>query len=288
MEPGFLKSLRHGVEAAFARTLFAMLRLLPTQTASALGGALARAIGPLTSANRVAARNMARALPGLSAEARAKHLTAAWDNFGRTMAEYALLHRFDRTREDRVTVSGQEQLAALGDKPVLLFCAHLANWEVIPLALSGHTKPLTIVYRAANNPKVDALIARARAPYIADMVAKGAAGAREIVKALKAGGHVIMVVDQKLNTGLAVPFFGREAFTAPAVVSFAMRYRCPVFPVRTRRLADCRYEVTIEPPLHFAADGDLRTGLIAVNQRLEACIAAEPGQWLWMHRRWPN
>jgi KDO2-lipid IV(A) lauroyltransferase len=288
MGPGFLKSLRHGIEAAFARTLFAMLRLLPTEAASTFGGALARTIGTLTSANRVAARNMALALPDLSADARAKYLTEAWDNFGRTMVEYALLHRFDRRHENRVTVSGQEQLAALGDKPALLFCAHLANWEVIPLALFGHTKPLTIVYRAANNPKVDALIAGARDPYVADMVAKGAAGAREIVKALKAGEHVILVVDQKLNTGLPVPFFGRDAFTAPAVVSFAMRYGCPVFPVRTRRLAQCRYEVIVEPPMHFAADGDVREGLMAVNRRLEAWITAEPGQWLWMHRRWPN
>jgi len=200
------------------------------------------------------------------------------------MAEYALLHRF--ARENRVTVNGAERLAAYQDKPVLLFCAHLANWEVIPLALTGRTKPLTIVYRAANNPKVDALIARARAPYTAGMVAKGASGAREIVKALKASEHVIMVVDQKLNTGLEVPFFGRGAFTAPAVVSFAMHYGCPVFPVRTRRIGACRFEVAVEEPMHFAADSDLSEGLVAVNRRLEQWITDEPGQWLWMHKRW--
>jgi KDO2-lipid IV(A) lauroyltransferase len=185
-----------------------------------------------------------------------------------------------------VRVSGAERLTAYQQKPVLLFCAHLANWEVIPLALTGRTKPLTIVYRAANNPKVDALIARARAPYTASMVPKGASGAREIVKALKAGEHVIMVVDQKLNTGLEVPFFGRGAFTAPAVVSFAMHYGCPVFPVRTRRLGACRFEVIVEEPMTFAADGDVGEGLAAVNRRLEQWISAEPGQWLWMHKRW--
>jgi KDO2-lipid IV(A) lauroyltransferase len=283
-EPGFIKRLRHGVEAALARALFAALAMLSTERASALGGWLARSIGPRTSANRTAARNMERALPHLSTAARAQALTSAWENFGRTMAEYALLHRF--IGENRVQVSGVERLAAFQDKPVLLFCAHLANWEVIPLALTGRTKPLTIVYRAANNPKVDALIARARAPYTAGMVPKGASGAREIVKALKQAEHVIMVVDQKLNTGIEVPFFGHGAFTAPAVVSFAQHYGCPVFPVRTRRIGTAQFEVVIEEPMRFAPDGDLGEGLAAVNRRLEQWISEEPGQWLWMHKRW--
>ena len=146
-EPGSLKRLRHTVEAVLARGLFAALALLTSERASAFGGWLARTIGPMTSAHRTAQRNMARALPNLSDAGRAQAVTAAWDNFGRTMAEYALLHRF--VREGRIKVGGAERLAPYQDKPILLFCAHLANWEVIPLALTGHTKALTIVYRAS-------------------------------------------------------------------------------------------------------------------------------------------
>ena len=122
------------------------------------------------------------------------------------------------------------------------------------------------------------------------MLAKGVMGARQIVKALKNAAHVIMVVDQKLNTGLDVPFFGRPAFTSPAVVSLAMRYGCPVFPVRTERLPEGRYKVSVEAPFHFAPGGDaaLRANLTQVNQRLEDWIRRKPGQWLWMHRRWPD
>src|SRR4051812_41384058 len=88
------KRFRHGVEAVLARGLFAALAILTTERASAFGGWLARTIGPMTSAHRTARRNMARALPTLSDAGRAQALTNAWDNFGRTMAEYALLHRF--------------------------------------------------------------------------------------------------------------------------------------------------------------------------------------------------
>lgn len=283
--------VRHRLEAMAARLMFALLRLLPTGTASGFGAWLGRTVGPRTRAHGIAARNMAAALPDADAAQRDAWLMEAWENFGRTMVEYAVLQRLDRTREDKVDVEGFERLAAIpGDQPVILFCAHLANWEVIPLALTGRSKPLTIVYRAANNPLVDQMIAEARAPYTADMLAKGVAGARRIVRALKDAAHVIMVVDQKLNTGLDVPFFGRPAFTSPAVVSLAMRYGCPVFPVRTERLPEGRYLVSVEEPFTFAPGGEdaLRAGLTKVNQRLEQWIRRKPGQWLWMHRRWPD
>ncbi len=283
--------IRHRLEAFAAWVMFTLLRLLPTRAVSGFGGWLGRTIGPRTRAHVIAARNMARSLPDADAAQRAAWLMEAWDNFGRTMVEYAVLERLDRSHENRVEVEGFEQLAALPpDKPAILFCAHLANWEVIPLALTGLTKPLTIVYRAANNPLVDGMIADARAPYTAAMLAKGVMGARQIVTALKKAAHVIMVVDQKLNTGLDVPFFGRPAFTSPAVVVFAMRYGCPVFPVRTERLPEGRYKVSVEAPFAFAPGDDaaVRAGLTQVNRRLEDWIRRKPGQWLWMHRRWPE
>ena len=113
---------------------------------------------------------------------------------------------------------------------------------------------------------------------------------RHFRRALMDAAHIIMVVNQKLNTGLAVPFFGRPAFTSPAVVSLAMRYGCPVFPVRTERLPEGRYLVSVEEPFTFGPGDEsaLRAGLTQVNQRLEQWIRKKPGQGLWMHRRWPD
>ena len=99
------------------------------------------------------------------------------------------------------------------------------------------------------------------------------------------------MVDQKINTGMEIPFFGRGAFTGDAVARFAMRFNCPVFPVRTERLADGRFKVTVEEPWTFPPDGnndDVRAALTRINQRLEDWIRARPGQWLWMHKRWPD
>lgn len=280
--------IRYRAEAAAARAMFWVLGLISVDRASGFGGWLGRTIGPLTRAHRIAARNLARAMPELDANARSRILTGVWDNFGRTITEYAVIPRL----HDRVTIEGHEELAARAREgtPALLMTAHLANWEVIFDALRIHTKPITAVYRKANNPLVDEMIADVRRRGVAGLAPKGPAGARIVLSDLKQGGHVVMLVDQKLSSGVDVPFFGRPAATAPAIASFALRLDCPVFPIRVIRLGGARFKVSIEPPWRFAAsddhDQDIQTALTAINQRLESWIRERPEQWLWMHRRW--
>ena len=284
--------LSHRLEAALAHVVFALVRPLPTAAVSTFGGWLGRTFGPLTGAHRTALRNLSRALPELDTASQARVLSEAWDNFGRTMMEYAVLAKLARD-PGRIIVEGDDALAlqTVQGGPAILFCAHLGNWEIIPPALARLAKPLTIVYRPPNNPLVDRMIGEIRAPYTAGMAPKGAAGARQMLKALASGEHLILVVDQKINTGLEIPFFGRGAFTGDAVARFAMRYNCPVFPVCTERLEDGRFKVTVEAPWTFPENGgedEVRAALTRINQRLEEWIRARPGQWLWMHKRWPD
>jgi len=35
-------------------------------------------------------------------------------------------------------------------------------------------------------------------------------------------------------------------------------------------------------------DADVRSALALINLKFEEWIRATPGQWLWMHRRWPK
>ena len=296
--PSLQLSLRRRIEAATAHIFMGAMGRLEIDTASAWGGWLGRRLGPLSGAQRTALGNLAQALPELDVTARQDIASQAWDNFGRTMTEYAILPRlWTEGWRDRITVSGHEPLVALAAdrKPALLFSGHLGNWETIPLALAQLARPLTIVYRAPNNPAIDAMIGKIRAAYTTAMAPKGAAGARMILKALEAGELVFMVVDQKINEGLEIPFFGRGAFTGPAIARLAMRFGCPVVPVRCERQDGCRFHITVEPPWTFGGpivgppnEDAVRAALIRINARIEAWVREHPGEWLWMHRRWPK
>jgi Kdo2-lipid IVA lauroyltransferase/acyltransferase len=113
------------------------------------------------------------------------------------------------------------------------------------------------------------------------------------MQALKSGKHLGMLLDQKMNDGIAVPFFGVPAMTAPALAALALRFDCAVLPVRAERLGRApKFRVTVQAPLSIPRTGDRAADALAlmteVNARMEEWIRAAPGQWLWLHRRWPD
>jgi KDO2-lipid IV(A) lauroyltransferase len=161
-------------------------------------------------------------------------------------------------------------------------------------ALTAHLLGLQlhVVYRQANNLLVDRLIQDMRRDLALGTIAKGSAGAREIVRLLREGDSIGMLVDQKMNDGIAVPFFGRDAMTAPAPAQLALRYDLPLIPVRCERLDGACFRVSFHPPLALPADMPRQEAIRAltaqINTALEEWIRTRPGQWLWLHRRWPD
>ncbi len=282
--------IAHPAEAVGFMLLLGLLRLLPVDWASGLCSAVARAIGPRLPVSQQARRNLRHALPALDADAIERVVRGVWDNLGRVVGEYPHLAPL---AADRVEIVGTEHFIALRDdgKPGICFSAHFGNWELLPVMAARLGLPLVTVYRATNNRHVDRLLHRLRADS-GDFIPKGAAGARLVIAALARGAHLGMLVDQKMNDGIAVPFFGRDAMTAPALAQLALRYDCPVLPARVERIGGARFRIIVEPPLSVTRSGDRQADTealtLAVNRRLEHWIAARPEQWLWLHRRWPD
>jgi KDO2-lipid IV(A) lauroyltransferase len=291
-----VRDLRRRGEAALIRGALAIFAMLSLAHASGFGGAVARAIGPWLPVSATARRNLRAAFPGLAPAAIAAIVRAMWDNLGRTAAEYAHLSAFDcYAPGGPVEVIGAEVIDRLRDdgKPGIFFGIHQANWEILSLAATQRGVALDQVYRAANNPHVDALVQQIRARALRGRhLKKGSAGARAIIRSLKEGGHLAMLIDQKQNDGIAVPFFGRPAMTAPALAQLALKYDCPVVPARIERLGGTRFRLTVLPPLAFAktgdTDADVVAAMTAINALIEGWIRDRPAEWLWLHRRWPS
>jgi KDO2-lipid IV(A) lauroyltransferase len=285
---------RHIVEAALATVMIAGLKLLSLRAASGAGGWLARMLGPVTKPWRIAVRNVARAMPDLSKSEQRMIVRNAFDNFGRVMFEYAQLSKLWRRRWDSVIdVEGNGLPWAVQDnKPSIVFTAHIGNWELLPMVLAARGKPAMIVYRAPNNRLVDAMIAKVRSEYAAALAPKGADGLRQIVEHIQGGGTVFMVVDQKTNTGPEIPFFGHGARTGKAVARLAMKYGCKLVPAHCERVGGARFRITFEAP--WSVEGDaanpdhVNNTLIRLNAKIEDWVRASPGQWMWMHKRWPD
>ena len=145
--------LVHPLEALGAGLVLLLLRLLPVDAASGLGGAVARALGPHLKVSDQGRRNLARALPALDDAAIERVVIDMWDNLGRVVGEYPHLRRLGATR---VEIVGAEHLVRLRDDgaPGICFSGHLGNWELLPAIAARHGVRLSNVYRAANNRHV--------------------------------------------------------------------------------------------------------------------------------------
>ena len=290
-----MQAVGHAAEAFAAWLLYYCFALLPVDAASALGGWVGRTFGSTLSVSNNARRNLRNIYPDWTDEKIETVVVAMWDNLGRTAGEHPHLSKFNPFHKNsRVEVVGFDNCEKLmeSDKPCLFFSGHLANWELVPMVATGRGLVVHLIYRRANNPFFDKLIQKGRNILDSNWYPKGADGARAILKALKNGDNLAMLVDQKMNDGIAAPFLGKDAMTAPALAELAIRFNCPVLPAHVERLEGAYFRVTFYPPLQVKITGNKKKDTFNimrdVNQHLGKWVNENPGQWLWVHNRWPN
>jgi len=290
-----LRRLRDLCEWLLLKALFAFFRAIGIQKSSDMMGALARWVGPkLRSKNRIARTNLRHAFPEWSDERVEKTILGMWDNMGRYLGEFP--HIAHMSKDDFraiVEVHGEEHLkaAAESEHGTLFFSAHMGNWELGAKTAWVCDAPCSIVYRPLNNPHVDALANWHRNHYQVRGLPKNSRGSRELVKNLRNGERVAILIDQKMNTGIPVPFFGRDAMTATAIADLTIRYGYPIMPTQVERLDNtCRFRVTLHPPVKWESTGDAKADakkiMRLLHSHMETWITQHPEQWFWLHKRW--
>jgi Kdo2-lipid IVA lauroyltransferase/acyltransferase len=296
------RDLKSRVSAIGERLLILLLPLVrgfnPTRAAD-VAGRLMRAIGPFLRAHRVARANLRAAFNDKSEREIEQILRGMWDNFGRVMAEYAALDRvWDYEQTDsgngRIVI-GQtfaetmRRLHASG-RPALLFGAHLANWELLPIVPAAFGVKSAMVYRPPDSRAVAEVIMGQRAKMWGSLIPARPGAALDIRRALRRRACVGMVVDQHSAGGVEVSFFGRPCTANPALARLARKFDCPVFGARAIRLSHSRYRLELTDALTLPRDRDGKVDIAATTQMItsiiEQWIREHPEQWLWMHRRW--
>jgi KDO2-lipid IV(A) lauroyltransferase len=178
---------------------------------------------------------------------------------------------------------------------VLLLTAHLGNWEVGGLMLAEMREPVHVVLVPDIFPAVErarqALHERAGIQEI--RVDRSLAPTLAVLRALRENAIVAMQGDRDFsNTGIAIPFFGREAFFPRGPFLVAMATLATVLPAFIVRMPDGRYRAIVEAPLEIERNGDRETAL-RVNvgryvEILERYVAENPEQWYCFYPFWDD
>ncbi|MBC6416941.1 MAG: lauroyl acyltransferase [Rhodospirillales bacterium] len=267
--------------------------MLPLDWASALGGWLVRKIGPwISGLQHRTERGLAIAFPEMEAAEKAEIAAQMYDNFGRLLFEYPHLPKITAPGSGRVEVIGDCILLDLvaRKQPAILIGGHFGNFEIVPRYVAGRGHRLNIFARDPNNAILGSALKRWRGA--ARMFDRGFSSGMQAAHALRRGQYVAQLIDHRYDSGLAVPFFGEMAMTNPAMARTALHLKLPVVPCRTQRLAGARFRITVEKPLPLPnsddRDADVVALTLAMTARIEAWVRDDPGQWFWLHRRWPK
>jgi len=285
------------VAGAAVLLLLRGVRRLDRVKVSNFAARLMRNVGPLLPEHRIGRANLRAAYPEKSDAEIEAILRGVWDNLGRVTVEFAHIDRlaegdpWHRTFIDYDAGSIERFLGLREDgKPALVFAAHLGNWELPALISAADGLETSVLYRRPNLGAVADAIFALRAGQMGELVPTSMFAPIQLARALDAGRHVAMLVDQHYGKGVEVEFFGRRCLANPLMAVLAREAECAIHGTRVIRIDNGRFRAEVTEPIAPARDAegkiDVQGTMQAITSVIEGWVREYPDQWLWLHRRW--
>ncbi|PYS68481.1 MAG: lipid A biosynthesis acyltransferase [Acidobacteria bacterium] len=288
-------NLQIDLEYGVVRFMLAVFASMPLRAALRIGASLAVCFSWCAGRLRhTGERNLEIAFPELSIGERRLLLRRTFGNLGRLLGVFSQFTKQPENLLEIVDRDGFEYLAAAkqAGRGIILFTGHVGAWELSSFALSLFGHPLSFLVRRIDNPKIEAMIDRART-HLGNRTIDKRSAAREMMEILRAGETLGILVD--LNTldreGIFVDFFGRPASTTFMVAKLALRTGAAVLPVFAPwdKERGC-FLLKVDPPLLIERTGNEQEDVRRLTQQytriVEDYVRRYPDQWLWIHRRW--
>lgn len=209
------------------------------------------------------------------------------EHMGRTL--YEIYHDAEfQTQHHKFRTSGPglaaiKEARALG-KGAIIVSGHFGQWEAVRAAIKMHGMESGAVYRRNKNRNYERRISKAIQAGGKPILTTGSVGTKALVKHLRAGGIMSILLDEKHSDGVPIPFLGLDALTSLSAAQLALKYGLPMVPAYgIRDEGGNSFEVVFEAPIPHT---DSLTMTRAFNDSLSARIMAHPEQWYWLLRRW--
>ena len=288
--------MRYWLEYLPVRLIAFILRWLPRPAARACGAAIAiLAYWAVPRLRSVGRQNLEMAFPEKTPEERERILKSEYLSLGRLLAEVPKFPTYTKENVERIAIyDGLENYteAAASGKGVLLMTAHMGGWEIGSFVHSLHGCWINIIVRNLDNPLLDRWVRQMREMH-GNKTHDKDEFARGLLAAMKRGETVGALMDTNMTPpqGVFVNFFGIPACTAAGLARVARHSGAAVVPAFTiwdDKLG--KYRIRFEPAIPLVITEDAEADTVNNTQNytaaIETAIRRNPGQWLWVHRRW--
>ncbi|TPE52947.1 lysophospholipid acyltransferase family protein [Amaricoccus solimangrovi] len=267
--------------------LLGLFRALPAGPRGALASRVGRfAVNRVPRLRNRVENNLRLIFPEKDAAWRAGVRQEVGDNFGRTIIETMTIRDFQR-RAPWTEPEGpgwQVMLDTLATgKGVFLVSGHFGQWEAVRGLLLSRGMETGGIFRPIKNPFLNADYTACLEAGGRPMVDRDAAGLREMIRHVRKGGMMSILMDQYTKRGAEIDFLGHPAPSGTMIAELAVKYDLPMIPAYATRRADGSIRIEFEAPL---ARGTALEMTQAAADSLAARVRATPGQWFWLHRRW--
>lgn len=263
---------------------------LPYQTRVRLmGGLMGRVLAPLLGYRKRIRANLDLVWADLPEAEKKRLCREVPDNFGRTLIEIysgkALKDHLSNTQPEGPGLTALRQAHAEG-RPVILVSGHFGNHDTVRATISRDFSPVGALYRPLDNAYFNTHWEAAIRGVAEPAFPRGRKGLAQMVKYLRGGGIIALLVDQHVGDGAPLTFFGHPAKTTLSAAEMALKYNAlvlPVFGIRDPDGLTLRAEIQAEIPHGTAMEMAQH-----MNDALEAMVRRHPEQWFWVHRRWKS
>jgi KDO2-lipid IV(A) lauroyltransferase len=291
MNQGLVKELP--IRAALG--LLWLLHWLPLPVLAAIARALGALLYRLAGSRRkVGLRNLALCFPDMPLPQRVALLKQHFGWLTQSLLDRAVLWWASPARIQRlITVEGDIGLAErewqTHQRATMWLCPHFVGLDVAGAAiLLCQPRPGASMYQAQSNPLLDKLMKRGRLRLGDAEIFPRSDSIKPLLRAIKAGRGFFNLPDMDfgMQDAAFVPFYGVQAATLLAPSRMARMLNMVVQPVIAELKPGGRgWTVRFMPPLEHFPTPDALADTTRLNRFIEAQIAQQPAQYLWVHKR---
>jgi KDO2-lipid IV(A) lauroyltransferase len=286
-----MRKIIYFIEYILIKILFFIFKLIGYKFSSNLGFIIGVIFGPLFKSKKSIINNLEKA--NIQKQENLKKIASnVLGNYGRIFAEYIHLQNFrnDKLRK-YISIEGIEHLNYLKKfkKKAIFVSGHFNNFELMAMQIEKAGIELATIYRPLNNVFLNRTMEKIRTKNICkNQIKKGRAGSREIIKNVKNGKSIAIMIDQRVREGEKVNFFNHLATTTTIPAQLIKKYNCELVPVYIERKRNNYFKMFISKPIRINKKKSIIEITKFLNDLLERMILKNIDQWIWTHNRWKN
>ena len=282
-----MKNFYHLAQYVLIIFLFILFRIIGFKASSNFGFFIGKYLGPLFRSKLSIINNLKKAQINGNYKQIATNVLG---NYGRIFAEYVHLKNFKNDKlNNHISIEGREYLEKIKNnkQSVVFISGHFNNFELMAMQIDKAEVDCAAIYRPLNNPYLNKIMEKIRKRDICKkQIKKGRSGTREIIKLLKKGTSIALMVDQRVREGEKALFFKHLATSTTIPAQLIKKYNCDLVPIYIERKNKFDFKMYVSKPIKINKNKSSGEITLFINKILEKMILKNVDQWIWTHDRW--